>query len=305
VPSLAHAVRTKGLRKTARRALTLAARYGVTSGPMERNLRRLAALLAAQGVRGTLPVTAVPLRRHAAFLRDLSDQGIELALHGYIHCDYASASSQRRRDHLVKGLGAFREAGLPPPGFRAPYLSWPEDGDGLLGSLGFPYNSSRTVHWPVLPPAEQNGAYALALEHYRPRAGGESPCLPRLEDGLVDLPVSLPDDEMLIERLGLRDQGRIFSIWNAILQRTVHRGELFVLQLHPERIPFADQALVRLLREAKARGAWVAPLMEIARWWSRHEGRWPDGHPSAVAVTGDIDAMSLWDYAAMRWGADG
>jgi hypothetical protein len=25
-------------------------------------------------------------------------------------------------------------------------------------------------------------------------------------------------------------------------------------------------------------------------------GRWPDGAQSALAVTGDIDALTLWDY---------
>jgi hypothetical protein len=30
-------------------------------------------------------------------------------------------------------------------------------------------------------------------------------------------------------------------------------------------------------------------------------GRWPDGARSALAVTGDIDCLTLWDYLARFW----
>jgi hypothetical protein len=30
-------------------------------------------------------------------------------------------------------------------------------------------------------------------------------------------------------------------------------------------------------------------------------GRWPDGAASAISITGDLDALTLQDYAARLW----
>jgi hypothetical protein len=43
-----------------------------------------------------------------------------------------------------------------------------------------------------------------------------------------------------------------------------------------------ERALLAKLEKAEA------PLVQL--------GRWPNGNRSALAVTGDIDALTLWDY---------
>jgi hypothetical protein len=85
----------------------------------------------------------------------------------------------------------------------------------------------------------------------------------------VEIPVSLPEDEMLVDRLGIKDEKRIAGIWQDILKESHARGELFTLQLHPERILSCQLALSEVLGQAKALSppVWVATLREIAEWW--------------------------------------
>ena len=92
-------------------------------------------------------------------------------------------------------------------------------------------------------------------------------CLARV-DQLVEIPVSLPDDEILIERLGGAN-GLVKETWLRILSQTHQRGELFTLQLHPERIALCADGLSAVLAEARALtpAVWCARLSEIAAWW--------------------------------------
>jgi len=85
----------------------------------------------------------------------------------------------------------------------------------------------------------------------------------------LELPVSLPDDDLLIDRLGIKHEEVLPQIWGEILKQTYSRGELFTLQLHPERIPLCKDALDALLRKARtyAPPMWIAQLGEISRWW--------------------------------------
>jgi hypothetical protein len=85
----------------------------------------------------------------------------------------------------------------------------------------------------------------------------------------VEIPVSLPEDEMLVDRLGIKDEKRIAGIWQDILKESHARGELFTLQLHPERILSCQRALSEVLGQAQALSplVWVATLREIAEWW--------------------------------------
>ena len=81
------------------------------------------------------------------------------------------------------------------------------------------------------------------------------------------IPYCLPDDEAFVDRFQT-SAARMTEIWSKILQDTYARGELFTLQLHPERIDFFREALRSLLRDARSRerGVWIATLDEIARW---------------------------------------
>jgi hypothetical protein len=51
----------------------------------------------------------------------------------------------------------------------------------------------------------------------------------------------------------------------------------------PDFSPKDERPLLNWLEES------TAPLVRL--------GRWPDGARSALAITGDIDALTIWDYA--------
>jgi hypothetical protein len=167
--------------------------------------------------------------------------------------------------------------------------------------------------------AEQRQALDTLLAFDRPAPAETTPALPFWVGDLLELPVSFPDDEMLVERLRLRDAEAIAQHWIAAFNQCHARGELFVLQLHPERFPLCAAALERLLDHVTSLGpaVWRASLGDVAVWWRQQHaadaepsatsgspapGRWPTGATSALVLSGDIDAITLWDYAARLWG---
>jgi hypothetical protein len=172
---------------------------------------------------------------------------------------------------------------------------------------------------------EQRQSLDTLLAFDRPAAAETTPALPFWVGDLLELPVSFPDDEMLVERLRLRDAATIAQYWIAAFEQCHARGEMFVLQLHPERFPLCAAALERLLAHVAELGTavWRAGLGDVATWWCQQHaeanvpgtaavstaagdmapGRWPGGATSAFVLSGDIDAITLWDYAARFWGA--
>jgi hypothetical protein len=75
----------------------------------------------------------------------------------------------------------------------------------------------------------------------------------------------------------LREQGYVVEDAPSPATHTVH--------LARDRFERIDE--LPLLEELEGAGG---PLVRL--------GRWPDGAKSAVAVTGDVDALTVWDYAA-------
>jgi hypothetical protein len=112
-------------------------------------------------------------------------------------------------------------------------------------------------------------SYERAINFYDPWPASKRPSLPRFCNQIVDIPISLPDDEILLDRLGGETDGLIEKAWRRILSETYRRGELFTVQLHPERIAWCANGISAVLTEARALtpSVWLARLDEIAAWW--------------------------------------
>ena len=81
----------------------------------------------------------------------------------------------------------------------------------------------------------------------------------------------MPDDEMLIDRLGLTDKHLLHEIWQDLLHTAHQKGELFNLLLHPERLDYFAKPLDMLLEEAANQAnLWVCSLDDISRWYQTH-----------------------------------
>jgi hypothetical protein len=86
-------------------------------------------------------------------------------------------------------------------------------------------------------------------------------------DGLVEIPASLPQDEDMVDRLHLNAPS-MSRVWCRIVHDARARGELFVINLHPERASLCAEPLNAALSAARQLGdIWIATLGEIADWW--------------------------------------
>jgi peptidoglycan/xylan/chitin deacetylase (PgdA/CDA1 family) len=267
------AVRGKGAINFLRRGVSIARRYGITPRRMNRALEQFAAVLRQFGCSATFPITSVALQRNPDIVRKHQAQSVEFALHGYCHLDYSRLSQAEQLAHLALAKRGFAGAGIQAQGFRSPYLRWNPDMLAALRQQGLAYDSSQALAWNVLNDHETL-AYRRVLGFYGALSASGYPSLPSLEDDLVRIPYSLPDDEALVERLTMNTSARMSAPWLAILRRTHELGELFTLGLHPERIDVCREPLVAALSEARTLvpAVWIARLDEIAAWWRARAG---------------------------------
>ena len=266
-------LRGRGAAGSAARTAMVLSRFGLTASAMAQRLDQYASALAELGIRPTWPATACVLARHPALLREYARAGAELAVHGLVHGDHAGLDRREQRESIARAAGIFERAGIVAVGFRGPYLRYNEATLDVLRELGFRYHSSQAVSFPLVSDDFsdiERASYLRALEFYSARDARRTAARPRLVDGMVDIPVAVPDDEILVERLKV-DEETATAQWLAILDQTYERGDLFTIQLHPERIRELGAALVATLREARRRQprVFIARLDEIAAWWLR------------------------------------
>lgn len=265
---VAVAAKGKGAGSLVRRARAITARYGVSPDRMERCLATVLSITERHGCSATLPVTAATVARNPGVIRRYAAFGIEFAVHGYHHIDHIQLSAADQIDQLGRGRRLLQANGIAAAGFRAPYLRWNEGTLHALRENGFLYDSSQAFHWSIDGGLETD-AYRRGLDFYSSIPADEHPVLPWLDDGLVRIPVSLPDDESVIDRLPLPSPEAIANLWLDVQRRTHERGELFTMQVHPERIEPCAAGIEAVLRTARSStpGVWIAPLGDIARWW--------------------------------------
>ncbi len=258
-------------------------------------------LLQRWGLKPSVPTTAVVLKLHPSIRRILAD--FDVAIHGFRHVVYSELSMEKVAMEVDSALETFREASLPVHGFRAPYLRPNPEMFPLLAQRGLAFDSSATAF--VLPddhPAAA-AAWKLAMRRYGSSRGDPQTKVPC--SGLVELPVSLPDDEILVDGMSIRRPSSLSRIFNSMLAQIRIRGALFVVQVHPERFNFFREPLTHVLAQAAEDSAWMASLSEIANHVLRSglQGGWPRGSPYAISVTGDLDAVSVADFATRFLGA--
>ncbi|MEW6741441.1 MAG: polysaccharide deacetylase family protein [Planctomycetota bacterium] len=267
-------IESRGLLNLARRLPRIFWRFGIGPGRMEKSLEKLLQITERYGVRPTLPVTAAPLRRHPGVIRRLQQRGVELALHGLVHTDYTALSREDHLEHMEEAAHILKSHGIRFWGARAPYMRANETTLEAGSQLHLHWDSNEVRAWDVLddiPLSTQAlAAYRKVLSLYDARPAADRPVIPRRLHDLVEIPVSLPDDEAMVDRLGLgRQPDAMARIWLRILQATHQRGDLFTIQLHHERVNLCGRALEEVLRQARLLkpGVWVAPLREITAWW--------------------------------------
>jgi hypothetical protein len=239
---------------------------------MEHSLKLFTDVVRRYDCKATLPITAVTLKRYSDVIKKYQTEEIEFAIHGYTHNDLFSLNQMDLESQLEKAVSSFNHEGISPRGFRSPYLRQNKFLYSALEKAGFLYLSNQPFLWQVLVeddfPVSRMKLYRDVLAYYEPWNSTERLSLPRLINNIVEIPVSLPDDEILVDRLRASPDF-VLKTWCSILHRSNQRGELFTLQLHPERAPAVADCLGSLLATALTLRpkVWCASLAEIATWW--------------------------------------
>jgi len=283
---ISHVLRESGLKQTVRKSLRTASRYGFSNRKMENNIQTFVDICRSHDAQGcTLFIPGIVLRREGEFIGGLQSFA-ELGLHGLKHIHYDELSYDDQVRDFREGWGVLDSFGIKNGRiFRAPYGRANNETFRALKECGCGIDSSKTHIWDVL--TTDNRLYAKALEWYAPAT---SPT-PYLENGVLEVPFSLPDDEMLIDRLNLPAE-KVASAWKRIVTKAAETDQLFVLQLHPNRIRALKGALESVIREANERSMPIGSIGTISRLWKDVRGGRLRG--GAVCITGDIDAMSAW-----------
>lgn len=313
---------SRGIGKWCARLSTIFRRYGWTPHQQITVLESYAETLKRLEIRGTFFIPAIVLKRHHGHLKGLLGtaaevggvgEAVEWGIHGYVHSDHAAMPPDKQRREIRRAIQTFDACGVPFVGFRSPYLKHNADTYQALGESGrMLFDSSACVFWEnAYASAASAGRHAeWTRAFYAPRLWAPGASLPRREGLVLELPVSLPDDDTLLDRDRL-SAAAIADIWIRMLEVCHRENEIFVLQLHPERFPEVRDALEALVARARRMSppVWIAPLSEAAR--RALESRagsgaerksdtigWqaPVGYRGTLCVSGDIDTLTIGDF---------
>ncbi len=271
--SLIRALRTRGRQNLLNRFASIVYRYGFATQKCQSALKLYSQILQSFGCCATIPICGILAQRYPKAIKEIASLGYEIACHGFTHINYGRLSLEQQIDHLGKSVHAFQSMGIKVTGFRGPYLSSNNYTLSAVDNIGLNYISNDTIFWDVgnihIDSQKQFEPFQRALEMYQPKMSIEHQSLPTILGKIVNIPVSLPDDEMIIDRLGITDSEQISLIWMDLLNMSYNQGELFTLMLHPERIGICRKALENLMVESseKIPAVWVASLDQIAKWW--------------------------------------
>ncbi len=270
---LRHFVATKGPVHAVERTAEVVRRFTFGARRFDRTMDLLLEDFAAAGARATFFVTAGYIHRHRDRIRRLRDGGHEIASHGLYHSRMDLLDRERQLGILQDSHRRLSEAGFEVTGFRAPYLHFDGRTEEALQESPFGWTSLDLVFWNhgTLEVAEVQRL--KGLYHVSTADGRLS--LPAFRGRVVEIPVTAPDDEILVERCRVADPQAIYGIWEQVFGRVTGQGELYHLLFHPERYRFCREAIQGLTRLAAGQGdrVWRATLGEVADWW-RRRSRW-------------------------------
>jgi len=280
VVSLSHTLKTKGAINTFKRAIRIYSRYSFNR--FLKSMNSMLDLLDDFDAYVTFPITAITLQRNIDTIKEFRTRGIEWAMHGYVHVDYTQLPLQKVEKHIVEGKKIFKSAGIKLYGFRAPYLKSNEKILGVLKKHDFIYDSSQSFFVPVIP---VNKSVKIILEYYNPIEKWEL----KNVNGILEIPVSLPDDEILVDRLGYGGD-KIGEVWIKMCRELIRIGGIPVIQLHPERGKLCYEGLKKVLEWASKNDFEILPLKDLAK----HTGK------KSISITGDVDIVKISDLRYMR-----
>jgi predicted glycosyltransferase/peptidoglycan/xylan/chitin deacetylase (PgdA/CDA1 family) len=208
----------------------------------------VASLEVAHEVRSSFNLVAVDYAISERIVAGLADAGFEIGVHGYTH-DGMLFSSRRTFTERLPVINDFGRK-MNASGFRSPStyrnLEW-------FDSLEFDYDSSVADTAP-----------------FEPQPGGCGSLFPySVHGGLIELPVTLPQDHTLFGLLGESTA----QTWLAKLSQIQRSHGMACVLTHPDPaggyvgLPKNRRHYDVLLDRIVVSGAWTPLPRELARWW--------------------------------------
>jgi len=269
-------IKTKGAHNFARRLWTVFTRFGISEVRTRKALYAIVDSLRSYNSAPTFFIPAVVLGRHPGLIAEIAGQGAEIGIHGYVHNDYRTLSAGEQYKQTEQAISVFQSAHIPHQGFRNPYLGWTEESLHVFTELGFTYESNEAVLHDVidldrLSPLLRSG-FEKSLALFQAIPCNIYSLRPHFEGKLLRIPTSIPDDEILFDRLRINAE-EVGRIWSKVMQRVYDVGGIYTLNLHPERGILCKQALDVLVCYASTRTlpVWVARLQDVAHWWKERD----------------------------------
>lgn len=289
---------SRGISKWIWRLITVRRRFSFHPRKQMNIIRQFADCLKTHDVHGTFFIPAVLLERYVSHLRTIDTKTVEWGIHGFVHTDHSQLEYEQQRNQISKAVEIFDKCGFKFKGFRCPYLRFNEHTRKVLMGTGrFEFDSSNSIIWEELYGPNQKH-YPWIKTFYRATTYKKNLAVPFLVEQLTEIPVSLPDDDITVDRERL-SAPEIFNMWSAMLKTCHKNKEVFVLQLHPERFLELKDVLVPLIKEAKflQPSIWITTLSQVADWQKSNPiGSWPEPYQGAFCITGDIDAITIKDF---------
>jgi peptidoglycan/xylan/chitin deacetylase (PgdA/CDA1 family) len=287
----------------AKRAISLARRYGIRDHKAMARVRRCVETLARYDLAPTFATPGSVIEREPAFFRGLEAMGVEFAIHGYDHVDFRLLDDEAAHRQFARAADAYDRNGLSFEGFRCPYLSYTDSLARILPSEMFRYSSNEAISWDVVPTAKHGGNTTAQLEEfYAAGLAAETVSTPRLGEPFVEIPVSLPDDLQLLDgfRVGREE---IATAWVTALAEAHRRGELFAPLFHPESFDSVRGAFEAVLDEASRfePHVWMTQLRDIARWWTERSAFEATTSAAAGCVRVDLDCSERATVLVRDW----
>ena len=266
-------LRTKGAHNFARRLYTVFTRFSFSDQATRRALLALLQSLQPYNSAPTFFIPAVVLNRHPRLIDEIARGGAEIGIHGYVHNDYRTLDAKQQHAQTRQAIEVFAKTHINYAGFRNPYLGWTEESLEVFRQLGFDYESNEAILHDVVDLERFSpllrGGFAKSLALFQAIPSTSYTLRPHREGTLVRIPTSIPDDEMLFDRLRITNPQEVGRIWSAVMRHVyVHEG-IYTLNLHPERGILCQKALEELLTFASSQPlpVWITRLHEVAEWW--------------------------------------
>ena len=270
---VAFSIRTKGVHNFARRLRTVFTRFGFSDSVTRRALFALLQALQPYQAAPTFFIPAVVLKRHPGLIAEIARYGAEIGIHGHVHNDYRTLSAAQQYAQTRQAIEIFKQTCINYAGFRNPYLGWNEESLEVFRQLGFGYESNEAVLHDVVQLADfspllQNG-FAKSLALFQAIPCTAYTLRPHFEGDLLRIPTSIPDDEMLFDRLRITDPQEVGRIWSQVMHHVYAQEGIYTLNIHPERGLLCKLALEGLLTCASNQPlpVWITRLHEVAHWW--------------------------------------